>query len=79
MPVKTFNSRSYIRVALLVNFKGKGIFRQLSILMGVIVGYLISLKMGIVETNAIKEASLLAVPAFRLPKFDIGAIDIIAQ
>lgn len=65
-------------VALLVNFKGKGIFRQLSILMGVIVGYLISLKMGIVETNAIKEASLLAVPAFRLPKFDIGAIGIIA-
>ena len=65
-------------VALLVNFKGKGIFGQLSILMGVIVGYLISLKMGIVETNAIKEASLLAVPAFRLPKFDIGAIVIIA-
>lgn len=65
-------------VALLVNFKGKGIFGQLSILIGVIVGYLISLKMGIVETNAIKEASLLAVPAFRLPKFDIGAIVIIA-
>ncbi len=65
-------------VALLVNFKGKGFFKQLSILMGVIVGYLISLKMGIVETNVIKEASLFAVPAFRLPKFDIGAIGIIA-
>ena len=65
-------------VALLVNFKGKGIFRQLSILMGVIVGYLISLKVGIVETDAIREASLFAVPAFRLPKFDIGAIGIIA-
>ncbi len=65
-------------VALLVNFKGKGVLGQLSILIGVVVGYLISLKMGIVETNAIKEASLLAVPAFRLPKFDIGAILIIA-
>jgi uracil permease len=65
-------------VALLVNFKGKGFFKQLSILMGVIVGYLISLKLGIVDTNTVKEASLFAVPAFRLPKFDIGAIAIIA-
>jgi uracil permease len=65
-------------VALLVNFKGKGIIRQLSILIGVVVGYLVSLKMGIVETNVVKEASLLAIPAFRLPKFDIGAIVIIA-
>lgn len=65
-------------VTLLVNFKAKGFFKQLSILTGVIVGYLISLRMGIVDTAIIKEAPLLAVPAFRLPKFDIGAIAIIA-
>ena len=65
-------------VTLLVNFKAKGFFKQLSILTGVVVGYLISLKMGIVDTEVIKAAPILAVPAFRLPKFDIGAIAIIA-
>lgn len=64
-------------VALLINFKSKGFIKQLAILIGVIVGYLISLKMGIVETNAIKEASFFAIPAFNLPKFDMGAIAII--
>lgn len=64
-------------VALLVNFKGKGIFKQLSILIGVTVGYIVSLKMGIIDTSLIKEASILAIPAFTLPKFDIGAITII--
>ncbi|NMA87420.1 MAG: uracil permease, partial [Tissierellia bacterium] len=65
-------------VTLLVNFKAKGFFKQLSILTGVLVGYGISLKMGMVETAAIKAAPILAIPAFRLPKFDIGAIAIIA-
>ncbi|NLW21768.1 MAG: uracil-xanthine permease [Tissierellia bacterium] len=65
-------------IALLINFKGKGFIKQLSILIAVVSGYIISLNMGIVDTNIIKEASLLGVPAFRLPKFDIGAIAIIA-
>ena len=65
-------------VTLIVNFKAKGFFKQLAILTGVIVGYLISLKVGIVDTQIIKEAPLFAVPSFRLPKFDIGAIAIIA-
>jgi len=34
--------------------------------------------MGMVGTAAIKAAPILAIPAFRLPKFDIGAIAIIA-
>ncbi len=63
--------------ALLVNFRGKGIFKQLSILIGVTVGYIISLKMGYIDMNLIKEAPTLAIPAFSLPKFDIGAITII--
>ena len=65
-------------VALLINFKSKGFTKQLAILIGVVVGYLISLKMGIIETNVIKEAPLLAIPAFRLPKFDLAAIAVIA-
>ncbi|HSH35160.1 uracil-xanthine permease family protein [Schnuerera sp.] len=64
-------------IALLINFKGKGFIKQLAILIAVFLGYMISLKMGLVDTTVIKEAPLFAVPAFRLPKFDMGAIAII--
>ncbi|WP_244971085.1 uracil-xanthine permease family protein [Tissierella pigra] len=64
--------------ALLINFKGKGFIKQLSILIAVIVGYVISYKFGLVNTQAIKEASIIAIPNFRLPKFDLGAIAIIS-
>ncbi|WP_352418203.1 uracil-xanthine permease family protein [Proteiniborus sp.] len=65
-------------IALLINFKSKGFIKQLSILIAVIAGYLVSMKLGIVNVDVVKDASLVALPAFRLPKFDIGAIAIIA-
>jgi uracil permease len=65
-------------LALLINIFGKGFLKQMSILIGVIVGYLISYKIGIVNIGIVKEASIFAIPAFTLPKFDIGAIAIIA-
>ena len=64
--------------ALLVNFKGKGFFKQLSILAGVVVGYLLSLKLEIVDLALIKESPIISLPPFNLPKFDLGAISIIA-
>lgn len=64
--------------ALLVNFKGKGFFKQLSILTAVIVGYVIAWKFGMVDSSIIKESPLFALPPFSLPKFDLGAISIIA-
>ena len=67
-----------LATTLLINFKAKGFIKQLGILIGVIVGYTVSLKMGIVKTEIIAQSSIFAVPAFRLPKFDIGAIAIIA-
>jgi len=65
-------------IALIINFKGKGFIKQLSILIAVVAGYLISLKAGLVDTSAIAEAKVLSMPNFNLPKFDIGAIAIIA-
>lgn len=65
-------------ITLLVNFKAKGFFKQLAILTGVVVGYLISLRAGIVDTEIIRNSPLLGLPNFTLPKFDIGAIAIIA-
>lgn len=64
--------------ALLITLRGKGFLKQLSILIAVIIGYLISLKFGIVDTTIVKEAPMFAIPNFRLPKFDLGAIAIIA-
>ncbi|WP_053957787.1 uracil-xanthine permease family protein [Inediibacterium massiliense] len=67
-----------LSVALMITFTGKGFSKQLSILAGVIVGYLVSLKLGIVDVDLIKNAPIVSVPHFTLPKFDIGAIAIIA-
>lgn len=64
-------------IALLVNFKGKGFTKQLGILIAVVVGYLVSWNAGIINFEAITNANLIAMPEFRLPKFDIGAIAII--
>lgn len=60
--------------ALLINFKGKGLIKQLSILIAVVVGYLLALNMNLVNTEIIKNSQLIAMPAFQLPKFDFAAI-----
>lgn len=65
-------------VALLVRFKAKGLASQLSILIAVSVGYVAAIFFNIVDTSLINTASFVAVPNFRLPKFDLGAIFIIA-
>lgn len=65
-------------LALLINFKGKGFIKQLSILIAVVVGYIIAFQLNLVNLAPIKEAAMFDIPAFRLPKFDIGAIAIIA-
>lgn len=67
-----------LATTLLINFKGRGFTKQLSILIAITVGYLVSYKFNLVNTAIIKEASIFAVPSFRLPKFDLGAIGIIA-
>ncbi|MGL6183812.1 MAG: uracil-xanthine permease family protein [Clostridium chrysemydis] len=64
--------------ALIVRFLGRGFTRQISILIAVGVGYILALIMGYVDTNAIGEAAFFATPNFTLPKFNIGAIMIIA-
>ncbi|KGM96686.1 uracil transporter [Clostridium novyi A str. 4552] len=65
-------------IALSITLKGKGFLKQLSILIAVIVGYLVSLKLGIVDTKMIANTPFVSMPNFRLPKFDMGAICIIA-
>ena len=64
--------------ALIVTKFGKGFSKQLSILIAVATGYIVALAFNVVDTSIITEASLLQMPNFSTPKFDIGAILIIA-
>ncbi len=67
-----------LSIALGITFFTKGFIRQLAILIAVVIGYGISLQMGLVDTNVMKEAAWVAMPKFTMPKFEIGAIAIIA-
>ena len=67
-----------LSIALLIKKFSNGFLSQVSILIAVAIGYTISLVLGQVSTAEIQSASLIAIPNFTLPKFDIGAIAIIA-
>ena len=53
-----------LAVTIAVSVLGKGIFKVIPILIGIISGYLLSLGVGIVDTSLIAEASWLAMPDF---------------
>ncbi|MEN8076626.1 uracil-xanthine permease family protein [Clostridioides difficile] len=67
-----------LSIALLIKKFSNGFLSQVSILIAVAIGYIISLAMGQVSTAEIQNASFMAIPHFTLPKFDMGAIAIIA-
>ena len=67
-------------VALTVSKFGKGFSKKLGILIGVLTGYAAASLMGVLSVEAIeavKDASIIAVPSFTLPKFSIDAIIVI--
>lgn len=65
-------------VAVMITLFGKGLLKQLSIIVGVAFGYILSAALGIVDTSSISAAKLIEIPHFTLPKFDLAAIAIIA-
>ncbi|MDV4149768.1 uracil-xanthine permease family protein [Clostridium sp. AL.422] len=54
-----------------------GLISQLSIIIAVLIGYGLSLVLGLVDIAVIQEAKVLAIPNFTLPKFDFGAVMVI--
>lgn len=54
-----------------------GLTSQLSIIIAVAIGYSLSLVLGLVDVSVIREAEVIAIPNFTLPKFNFGAITII--
>lgn len=67
-----------LAIAIAITFLAKGFIKQLSILIAVVAGYIVSAQLGIIDNTPITQAALIAVPNFTLPKFDLGAIAIIA-
>jgi len=56
----------------------KGFFSLIPVLTGVLVGYITSALSGIIDYSPITNASWISIPNFIFPKFDYGAISLIA-
>lgn len=67
-------SMSALLTTLLVATLGKGIFRLLPIMAGVLVGYIMASIMGMVSTDAVASSEWFAIPNFITPEFNIAAI-----
>lgn len=61
-------------VTILVSLLGKGIFKLVPILLGIISGYLISLYFGLIDFSSVLKASWFAIPNFIAPEFNWQAI-----
>jgi uracil permease len=61
-------------VTIIMSVWAKGIFRLIPIMIGVIVGYILSWFTGIVDTTAVEQAPWFAVPNFTTPAFSWNAI-----
>ena len=57
---------------------GKGFFKQMSILISIVSGVILSAILGLLSTEAIVTANMISVPKFSLPLFNVGSILIIA-
>lgn len=51
----------------LIAVRGKGFLKVIPFLIGIIAGYVISMLLGIVDYNGIKDATFLSVPVFYIP------------
>lgn len=67
-------SMSALLTTVLVATLGKGIFRLIPIMAGVIVGYMMASVMGMVSTEAVANSEWFAIPNFITPEFNLAAI-----
>lgn len=62
----------------IVNLYVKGFLRLLPVISGIVVGYIVSLIWGIVDTAPVVQAAWVGMPHFTWPVFDAAAIGLIA-
>jgi len=67
-------SMSALFVTLFISLLGKGIFKLIPILGGIIIGYVIALFYGVVDFTAVENAAWFAMPSFTAPEFNWQAI-----
>ena len=84
VPSAISNIQTHISVAgitlltsIAITFLGKGFVKQLGVLIGVVVGFLLSIWIGLADLSIIQQASFFTLPSFTLPQFSISAIMII--
>jgi uracil permease len=63
-----------LATTILVSLRGKGMFRLIPILCGIVVGYLLSLPLGLVDFQPVFDAPWLAVPNFVFPEWNLQAV-----
>lgn len=59
---------------IVISLFGKGVFRLIPILAGVVVGYIASMLFGIVDFKAVGDAAWVAMPDFVMPEFNWQAV-----
>ncbi len=73
-PVAITISLITLAVTVFVTILGKGIFRLLPIMCGIVSGYTVALLFGVVSFDSVANAPWLAVPDFVAPVFNLEAI-----
>ena len=63
-----------LMVTIVVILKGRGMFKLLPVLCGIVAGYTLSVVLGVVDFAAVSNAPLFALPAFTAPEFNLEAI-----
>lgn len=62
-----------------VVFSGmRGILGTVPVLLAIVVGYLVSIPFGLVDFSAVEQAAWIGLPSLSMPRFDWGAIALIA-
>jgi uracil permease len=67
-------SMASLITTILISLLGKGIFKLIPIMFGVLVGYLLSFSMGLVDFSGVAKAAWFSVPAFVLPQWNLQAV-----
>ena len=76
VPEKTALIISMITLAttILVTLLGRGMLRLIPILIGIIIGYLISIPFGLINMAPVREAAWFAIPNFVFPQWNLEAV-----
>jgi uracil permease len=69
-----FIALASLATTILVTLLGKGVFRLVPIMFGIIVGYVLCLLYGLVDFTPVREAPWLALPNFVLPEWNWQAV-----